>query len=526
MNLRNAINRVSFGIKPDDLKQAESIGWESWVKQQLKLVDDKDCDQRISQIQYDVEYEQNGKERKKSFSLCRYFLSTEEIWKTVSSYDEPPEYLINMPAMETMLVTYTKAIHSKNQLFEIMVEFWHNHFNVSVEAEDQIALLLSVYDREVIRKHAFGNFRQFLEAVATSPCMLYYLDNAFSKASPANENYARELFELHTLGAMHYMNDLYDDWKHVPGVESGLAEGYIDEDVYEAARAFTGWTVADGHEEEGVQFPSTGGFHYYDQWHDHYQKRILGVEFKSHQDAMDDGRKVLDILAKHPGTAKYVCTKLCTWLVSDNPSESVINKAIDTWTKHLDSDDQIARTIETILLSSEFEQGLNTKVKRPNHLIASAIRQLDLPIQPNEDWFWFIRSMGYKQFSWPTPTGHPDEASYWLNTDMLLKRWNNVLNALFYTFEQNEEEPILTERVKSISSLTPSALFDYWSELLIGGKHNEEAKELILAKLREDLEGLKDNQWQYLLDEHPDAFEYKQMQLIALIAIGPEFHKR
>lgn len=526
MNLRHALNRISFGINAQQMKHVEAIGWEAFVSEQLNPVREKDLDQRISKITYEVEYESRGRQKTKELSFERYFKTGEQLWQTVANLDDPEDYLLRAPAVETAFYTYMKALHSKNQLFEIMVEFWHNHFNISVDAEDQIALLLPTYDRDVIRKNAFGNFRKFLEDVAQSPCMLYYLDNAFSVASPANENYARELLELHTLGAMHYYNDRYESWDEVPKNEDGIAKGYIDEDVYEVARAFTGWTVEDGRDFFGGEFKSTGKFLYHDQWHDDYQKRILGVEFKSHQDAMDDGLQVLDLLAQHEGTARFICTKLCQWLVSEEVSEELINNAMKTWMKHWEHDDQIAKTLQVILLSDSFSQHLNSKIKRPNHLLYSVARQLELDIVPNPDWIWFLRDLGYRQFTWPTPTGHPDEVGYWTSSDMLLKRWNAPLSMLYYNYEELDAGPVLTKMVTEATGFHLDEIVDFWSNKLSGETLEGEERAMLKETLHRDMEDLKEDQWEYLLKHYPKAFEFKQMQVIGLLCLNPTFQKR
>lgn len=171
-----------------------------------------------------------------------------------------------------------------------------------------------------MRRHALGNFRALLGEVAQSPTMLYYLNNASSRASPANENYARELLELHTMGVANYLNDQFDNWHDVPKAEDGLAVGCIDQDVYEVARAFSGWTVGDGGWlDAGTDKPVTGAFFYATLWHDPYQKRVLGVEFEANAAPMSDGEKVLDMLAAHPATARFVTEKILRRLGLENP---------------------------------------------------------------------------------------------------------------------------------------------------------------------------------------------------------------
>ena len=149
------------------------------------------------------------------------------------------------PRKEVQAANLIKAIQAKNNWEEEWVGFWRDHFSV-YGYEQNVGAFLPNWEKQVIRKNAFGNFRHMLEATATHPCMLYYLNNRSSRAGSANENYARELFELHTLGREAYLNNIYAQWRAVPGALQGKPKGYIDQDVYEAARAFTGWTVEDG----------------------------------------------------------------------------------------------------------------------------------------------------------------------------------------------------------------------------------------------------------------------------------------
>ena len=176
--------------------------------------------------------------------------------------------------------------------------------------------------------------------------MLYYLSNHSSRAGSANENYGRELFELHTLGRQAYLNDKYDRWRDVPGALEGHPSGYIDEDVYESARSFTGWTVEDGSSiDGGRKLPQTGRFAYVENWHDGYQKRVLAADFTEFQPAMADGRRVLDLVASHPATARFVCTKLVRRLVADSPPTALVETATRIWRDNLHAPDQIAKVV-------------------------------------------------------------------------------------------------------------------------------------------------------------------------------------
>ena len=311
-----------------------------------------------------------------------------------------------------------------------MVEFWHNHFNVNATSQQQISATFPVYDA-IMRKHCLGNFRAFLEDVAKSAAMQYYLSNVKSKASPANENYARELFELHTLGADHYYNDLYNRWREVPGAVQGKPIGYIDQDVYEAARAFTGWTIEDGSNTgRGTVFPKTGKFTYFDGWHDNYQKRVLGTEFDPNTPPMADGNKVLDLVSGHPGTAVFLCTKLCRRFIADDPPPALIKRVAQVWHQSAGKPDQIACVLQAIILSPEFARMQGRKVKRPFEMIVSFLRATSALVFPNDAAFNALSGTGYKQFEWPTPTGHPDDAQYWLNTNTTLSNWNLISAAV------------------------------------------------------------------------------------------------
>lgn len=462
-----ALNRIAYGPRPGDLDRVRTMGLAAYVEEQLNPVDTDDavCNQRLAAATLRIQYGagSNYPPVDENRPLRTINQSLAELWPI---RNHPAFQERNRPADEIRAATWIRAVYSKWQLREILVEFWHNHFNVDAYGDTNIAATWPLYDREVIRKHCLGNFRTMLEAVATSIAMQYYLDNAFSKDGPANENYARELFELHTLGAPHYLNHLYNRWRDVPGAPEGKPIGYIDEDVYEAARAFTGWTIADGRTISGsIKLPNTGEFTYYEGWHDNAQKRVLATEFSPNRPPLADGRQVLDLVAAHPGTARFVCTKLCRRLVADTPPEALIQKAIATWTAAKDAPDQIKQTVRTILLSTEFAATWGQKVKRPFEVVASFLRITDADFKPNQGLFNQVAEMGYRQFAWPTPTGHPDDATYWLSTNVMLRRWNVLLALLgtslgTATFNLQAQMPAGTS--------TSRQIVDFWVGRLLG----------------------------------------------------------
>ena len=512
------LNRFSYSPTPESMSRLQELGYDAFVEEQLSPVD-ADDDEYLNQ--YDSfsfisdEPILNGK----GFDYLEATLT--ELWNILKT-DKSIDKKARLPLSEVCADTCLRAVYSKWQLRELMVQFWHNHFNVSVEAGEQIAVTFPLYDRDVIRKNCFGNFREFLEDVAKSQSMLFYLDNAYSRASPANENYARELFELHTLGEDNYLNHLYNKWKEVPGAENGDASGYIDEDVYEAARAFTGWTVADGEWTEDGNKPNTGAFVYMEKLHDNYQKRILGVEFASNQSPMADGRKVLDILASHQGTARFLCKKLCHRFLGDNPPESIIEKAVAVWVEHQQSYDQIKRVIRVILTSEEIKDSLGTKFKNPFELVMSMFRILGLDFVPNMHLKWMLSQMGYKLFSWPTPTGHPDYSEYWLNSNMLLKRWNFM--PLIFFSDWHKLITIEFDEILPENEISSKDIVDHWTEMILGDKNklSVEHKQKLIKIL------LSENKTE---DDPPLTYgdkdrNYRFAQVLSLILMSPNFQYR
>jgi len=428
----SALGRAGYGARPDEVEQAMSRGFAPWVDEQLAPREDQDqaVRERLARLMLRVRYPANPKWPAVDELRPMAYLEkpVEASWPLIEKRQDMDGAERRRPREEVIAATILRAVHSRWQLREVLVSFWHDHFNVDAWGSEEVSVALPTYDRDVIRRHCFGNFRQFLEAVATSTAMLYYLSNRTSRAGSANENYGRELFELHTLGRGAYLNDRYDRWRQVPGALKGGPEGYIDEDVYESARAFTGWTVEDGSNIDGKRkLPLTGRFAYVESWHDGYQKRVLAHEFKEFGAAMSDGRTVLDLVARHPATARFVVTKLCRRFLGDNPPESVVAAAVDVWTKSVRAPDQIARVVRTILLSPEFMAARGAKVRRPLALAAAFARATGIDLMPTEGLWNELANGGQRLFGWPPPTGLPDENAYFLGANSMRHRWALVL---------------------------------------------------------------------------------------------------
>jgi uncharacterized protein (DUF1800 family) len=322
-----------------------------------------------------------------------------------------------------------RAIYSERQLEEVMADFWFNHFNVFV-GKGPDRYMLTAYERDVIRPHALGKFKDLLVAAAKSPAMLYYLDNWQSvgpnselaiygpggkprprgrryarfprpqqqgknRPSGLNENYARELMELHTLG--------------VDG-------GYTQKDVTELAKALTGW---------GIDRPRQGGgFKFREIAHEPGTKYVLGHKIK--EDGEGEGMEMLNILAHHPSTAKFVSRKLAMRFVSDNPPQSLVDRMAETFLK---KDGDIREVLRTMFKSPEFwsADAYRAKVKTPLEFVASAARASGVDVQNALPLVQFLNRMGMPLYGMQPPTGYSMKADAWVNSSALLNRMNFAL---------------------------------------------------------------------------------------------------
>jgi uncharacterized protein (DUF1800 family) len=330
-------------------------------------------------------------------------------WQTSTAKPKPtpPSKNPQMVVTELQRAALLRAVYSERQLYEQMVDFWENHFSIFANKDDD-RYLLTGFDREAIRPFAMGRLRDLLGATAHSPAMLYYLDNwrssvprpySATKDKAAgidgglNENYARELMELHTMG--------------VDG-------GYTQKDVEEVARCFTGWTIQKPNEE--------GLFVYRPGLHDKGEKIVLGHKILA-GGGMADGERVLDILATHPATAHFVAMKLARRFISDDPPQSVIDRAAEVFLK---TDGSIRETLRAIITSPEFfsPAAYRAKIRSPFEYVVAAMRALnaDTNVDPAvPDW---TKRMGQPVFGRITPDGYPDRSEQWLSAGTMLARLN------------------------------------------------------------------------------------------------------
>ena len=514
-----ALNRIAYGPRPGDIAHVSGMGLAAYLEEQLNPVDSEDTDAntRIAnatlRINYGAGSDYPAVDEMRPLNTLN--MSYAELWQIAKH----PAFAERVrPVDEMRAATWLRAMYSKWQLREVMMEFWVNHFNVHARSDSKISATWPWFIDKILRVHCFGNFRVLLEEVAKSVAMQYYLDNVTSRDGPANENYARELFELHTLGSDHYYNNLYDRWNLVPGAAQGTPDGYIDVDVYEAARAFTGWTIADGRGlGGGLYLPDTGEFHYLDSWHDNAQKRVLAREFDHNTPPLEDGKRVLDLLAGHAGTARYVCRKLCQRLVADQPPGELVDHAVNVWLANVNDPEQIKKTIRAIVLSPQFSATWGQKVKRPFEVFVSYMRATNAELTPDGNLFGRLGQSGYLMFDWPTPTGMPDYASYWLSTNGMLQRWNTTYNMHQSWFGSVQFD---LKAQMPANATTSRQIVDFWLDRLLGYQVDQSTYTELLQFMSQG----------EAHDEPPTGSDSdlsnRLINLVVLIGMLPDFQQR
>ena len=419
------LNRLTFGQSAQSLAEYREAGLAGWLEQQLQPQAEPELEKRLAQLPIRIRYPESKDWPAVDELRPVQWLAApmEKLWPLANYAVPQPGPERARPRVEVALASLMRGAYGRFQLKEVLTDFWHNHFSVNAH-DGSIGVAFPVYDREVVRAHCLGNFREFLEAVASSACMLISLNNRSSRAGAPNENYARELFELHSLGRDAYLNALYDRWRQVPGAEKGRPVGYIDQDVYEAARAFAGWGLEDGAGTGmGGALPKSGKFAYVDAWHDQYQKRVLGQEFDPYQPPQADGRRVLDLVARHPATASNIIRKLAWRLGLGVLSGAALKAAMVVWDEAYAAPDQIARVVRQLVLNGDYSPATQ-RVRRPLELVLAYVRATGLEFTPTEGLLGEMEAAGQKLFGWLTPTGLPDEDAYWLGVNAIRRRWS------------------------------------------------------------------------------------------------------
>src|SRR5712664_1035531 len=559
----HALNRLSYGPRPGDVARVRQMGLAKWIEQQLNpnSLDDRALDARLadyptlrlSTAKLMDEYPQPKQAEKQAEKQAQARAQQEQRRADAAApmKQEQPERNPaanggrkrdvlgggdpnNVPpaiaddskrpqrvVAELSMAKLTRAIYSERQLQQVMDDFWFNHFNVFAgKGEDRY--YLTSYERDVIQPHALGKFKDLVTSTAKSPAMLFYLDNFLSAdpraaqrqaaeraarqqwrrgrlgmprppANPQqakknerglNENYGRELMELHTLG---------------------VVGGYTQKDVTEVSRCFTGSTI-----DKPRQYAD---FKFDDRLHDPDPKYVLGK--KIHAGGMKDGEQVIDLLAHHPSTAKFISTKLARRFVSDNPPPALVNRMAQTFQS---SDGDIRAVLKTMIWSPEFwsRESYRAKIKTPFELVVSAVRALRTDVDTPMPLVQCVGRIGEPLYQCQPPTGYADKADAWVNTGALLNRLNYSL-----ALAGNRMRGARTD-VPSLlgvdSSADPKTALDRAVQVFLGGQAGPTTVETLEKQL--------DNP-QVLQAKLDDPRKQVDLGVVAGLVLGaPEFQRR
>jgi uncharacterized protein (DUF1800 family) len=576
----HVLNRITFGPRPGDVEAVQKMGLHNYIEQQLhpETIDDSAVEQEVSKFELlQMTPQQLSQlyldERKRAMEKKKELLA-----KTQGAQPQPagapgagpnqveapqpqlqppgPGNMANLANMARQWRTpaaigqleqakLVRAVDSERQLQEVLVDFWGNHFNIDVKKKpDDIYKIAD--DRDVIRPHIWGSFRDLLEASAKSPAMLHYLDNASNtiahtvtpmeqqfaermqaqmtqngnaalappipavgqKRGGINENYAREIMELHTLG--------------VDG-------GYTQQDVQEVARCFTGWSID----------RQTGEFAFHARLHDNGTKVVLGHQIPA-GGGMRDGETVLDILASHPACAHHISLELCQRFVSDDPPAALVDRVADVFQK---TGGDLRKVTEAILASPEFlsPSNYNNKIKSPLEFTVSAVRASQSTIiaqqpppfdkivpmmegegvmghghaadriskRPRQSLNWHILELGEPLFACTPPTGYKEVSKFWVSPGALIERLNF---ALALTQQQVSDIRFSPQTILAGTDLDkPEAVLNQCVAVLLQNN--------ITASTRKVLE-------QTALPAPGDSQTVNPSKLIALIIGSPEFQRK
>lgn len=372
----HAVDRLTFGASTSLLADVEAMGVEAWIEQQL--------------VPASI-----GDGALETTLLTFVSLHAGNVGRL--GYAFTPD----QAALDVQLATFVRAVSSKRQLQEVVMALWSDHLNTSLTKE-QLILFKASEDAQ-LRSSALGRYADLLRLSAKSPAMLTYLDNATSRWPTPNENYGRELLELHTVG---------------------VEGGYDEDDIRQCAHAFTGWGI------NGL----TREFEFSAQGHYNGELRVLGWSHPggSGAGAVERGEQLLDYLAHHPATARRIAAKLCQRFVADQPSAALLRS---TAAAYLAADTNIADTLRHIFASEEFWASAGGKLRRPFEMLVAAVRGMDATVRAQGGGLngtlggirEHLRRAGQAPFEWGPPDGYPDTAGHWSGTGSVLARWNMVL---------------------------------------------------------------------------------------------------
>jgi uncharacterized protein (DUF1800 family) len=396
---KHLLNRIAFGPRPADIQRIQQLGADKYIEQQLHPdgIEDHATEELLGGL---------PSIRMNTSEIMSKYPQPQQVARRLGFKPGDPEARRRVQEMlrdkgmsppqqllqELQAQKIIRAVNSQRQLQEVMTDFWFNHFNIYWN-KNADRWLTTGFEMHTIRPHVLGKFKDLLMATAKSPAMLFYLDNHLSSSIKGiNENYGRELMELHTLG--------------VDG-------GYTQRDVQEVARAFTGWSI------DRPQM--SGQFMFRPRIHVFGEKIVLG--HKINAGGVGDGEEVIDILARHPSTAHFISTKIVRRFVSDDPTPNLVTHVADVFQK---TDGDIREMMSAILTSKEFNapETAGAKTKTPFEYVASAIRSLDGQTDGSRQIAQAIGRMGQPLYQCQPPAGYPDRGDHWMSSGAVLERLN------------------------------------------------------------------------------------------------------
>jgi uncharacterized protein (DUF1800 family) len=417
------LNRLTFGPRVEERARFTEIGLQAYIEEQLAFdaINDFQCQLLVHPF--------------KTLNMAANELEgiSNQLFE---NYDR--ETVPN----ELRQATILRQLYSKRQLYEVMVEFWSDHFNIFVE-KGNCFYLKTVDDREVIRRHALGSLRDLVWASAHSPAMLVYLDNQANEKSHPNENYARELMELHTLG---------------------VNGGYTQQDVMELARCLTGWTVKEHF--------WLGDFLFKEELHDTDAKKVLGLEIQPSD--LKEAEQVIELLVTHPSTARFIATKLARRFIADEPPQEVVEKAAAVFLK---TNGDVKSVLRVVLFD-----GLplaRPKYKRPANFVLSAMRTLNVETDGAAIQDYLLR-MGQSYFNWPTPDGYPDRSEAWQGN--LMPRWQFAFELVCDEIKGTKHN--LKDLLDVLSTGLLQGEVDVLASLLLGSPLERLARDKLIDSVR------------------------------------------
>lgn len=459
------LSKAGYGPSRNDIAEFNALGatdfqrLQAWVDDQLNPAPtDPDVDNRLAGLTApDQDFDTINK-------------TGLQLWQDHVLFEGDDQFATQVrPLAQMERLTLLRGAYSQWQLREVLADFWHNHFNIFGNSSTVTRSYMPAYDRD-IREHVFGNFFDMLLANTRNASMLFYLDNFVNSWPDPNENYAREVLELHTLGAIeNYFGAVNPST--VPNNTQGQRAGYTEIDVFQFARALTGWGVADG--QSGAA--ETGEFLFRPNRHYDFSEgpiEVLDITINS-DTGENDVIQILRYLADHFGTARFIVNKLCQRLIGDEVPESLVNSIATEFFNRRNDSDQLREVYRLILESPEFQNTWGSKARRPLEALLRAWRAVDVDFTPvtsngtSGSILGRLEQAGQRPWDFEPPTGFPDFKDFWQGSGTLIGTWRTIT----YLITRNDILNLAAQTnsmIPAANSRTPNAIVNNWVTTALG----------------------------------------------------------